>query len=254
LLNKGLRGEEGSVASGSRAGTVQPAVAPRLKLESGGQGNNVVQRQIQLNGVDASFGSLVKYAKDLNELVILANWSGSSIVHDFRTTGRGRSRKTARKKLKEALASAKSQVLDVPPLYSASNLKFLTKASGRLPTLYFKSGNDSGRIRQQHPSGPKVVRETNKIDYFFPDKARMRKFGAAAKKARKKRKAFKPWLWWYKAKLTPTANYSHYEVTYKGNKKISKVHPSGGLVDLDIGDYDDTKITSIYQRVIGSIT
>lgn len=82
----------------------------------------------------------------------------------------------------------------------------------------------------------------------------MRKFGAAAKKERKKNRAFKPWLWWYRAKLAPTAGYSHYEVTYKSNKKIAKLHPSGGLVDLDIRSYNDTRIKSIYQGVIGFTT
>lgn len=239
------------ILSRSRAGNVQPTITQMPKSGLAGQGNKVVQRRIQFNGVDVDLGSLLKRAKDMKERVILANWGWSDIVHNFR---RSKKHKTPRKALVKAVESAKSQVKDVPPLYKAGNLMFLTKAGGRLPTLYFRSGNDSGRIRQQHRSGPMVGRETNKIDYFFPDKARMDKFGAATKKARAKDKAFKPWLWRYKAKLTPRAGYSHYEVTYKGSKKIAKVHPSGGLVDLDLRGYNDTRIKSIYQRVIGSIT
>jgi len=213
-------------------------------------GNRAVQRRIQLDGTDADLSRLLKQASDMKERVILANWGWSDTEHNFKKS----KKLSARQKLTEAVKSAKSQVVDVPALYSAGNLKFLTKAAGRLPTLYFESGNESGRIRQQHGSGPKVVGQTGKTDYFFSDEDGLSRFEADARKARKDKVAFNPDLANYNATLTPTADYFHYEVTYAGGGKIAKLHRSGGKIDADVSGYDDVRIKSIYQGVIGYST
>jgi hypothetical protein len=41
------------------------------------------------------------------------------------------------------------------------------------------------------------------------------------------------------------------EVTYTGDSKVKKVHPSGGVVDMAIDAYDDGKIKEIYAKAIG---
>ncbi len=233
-----------------KAGNMEPTVAPILKPRTETPGRNAVQRRIQLDGVNADLSHLLKQANDMKERVILANWDWSDTAHNFKKS----KKLSARQKLKAAVKSAKSQVVDVPALYNASNLKFLTKASGRLPTLYFESGSESGRIRQQHGSGPKVVGQTNKTDYFFSDEDGLNRFEAAARQARKNRIAFNPNLPGYNATLTPTADYFHYEVTYASGQKIAKLHRSGGKVDPEISGYDNTRIKSIYQGVIGYST
>lgn len=214
------------------------------------QGSQPVQRRILLDGRAVVLADYLRRARDPKERVILSNWGWSKTDHNFQSTKDGTS---AKQRLLAALASARSQVKDVPALYSASNLMFLTKAGGRMPTLYFKSGSDSGRIRQQHGGGPKVVREKNKTDYFFTDQKKMHKFYKAAKYARKNDQNFKPRLSKYGASKVPGADNFHIEVTYAG-KKIKKLHMSGGLIDPGISNYDDNTIKSIYQSAIGFTT
>jgi hypothetical protein len=186
----------------------------------------------------------------MSERVILANWGWSLTEHNFVTSSRG----SAQEKLDKAVTAAKAQVIDVPPLYSAANLMFLTQGADRLPTLYFKSGNQSGRIRQQHGSGPVVIDQTDKVDYFFPSRDKMEHFYTAAVDARTNKTDFAPDLSTYGATLTPKAGHYHFEVTYKSGRKIAKLHPSGGTVLTDISGYDDIRIKSIYQGVIGYTT
>ncbi len=243
--------EADEVARQVRRAPASPApIARMLKSEIKRQENKVVQRRIMLDGVAANLSSLLQQANDATERVIIANWGWSKTEHNFVTSGEV----SAQQKLAEAIASAKSRSVNVPALYSTSNLKFLTKAESRLPTLYFKSGENSGRIRQQHGSGPAVIAETNKTDYFFPGKGDVSKFGRAAKEAKQRNTAFNPTLSTYNATLTPTADYFHYEVTYKDNRQIKKVHPSGGQIDTDISGYDDTRIQSVYEAAIGYST
>ncbi|MCP5447040.1 MAG: DUF4157 domain-containing protein [Chromatiaceae bacterium] len=222
----------------------------RQKKRAASADNRIVQRKILLDDVKADLGSLITEAHDAAERVILANWGWSATEHNFVKT----KRLSAKQQLKAAIKSAKAQVIEVPALYSAANLKFLTKAAGRLPTLYFVSGNESGRIRQQHGGGPKVAGQTDKIDYFFADADGLDRFEAAARRAKKRNLAFNPTLSDYSATLTPTADALHYEVTYAGGRKIAKLHRSGGKVDPDISGYDDTRIKSIYQGAIGYTT
>jgi hypothetical protein len=99
-----------------------------------------------------------------------------------------------------------------------------------------------------------VIEQSNKTDYFFADVDGLDRFEAAARRARKGKAVFNPNLATYNATLTPTADYFHYEVTYTSDQKIAKLHRSGGQIDPDTSGYDDTRIKSIYQGVIGYTT
>ena len=208
--------------------------------------NDAVQRVIELDGVVADKGQLQDKVADKAEKDIIANWGQSEIVHKFKTNRT----KNAEENLETAINNAKKQAVDVPALFSAANLKFLTQAEDRLPTLYFKQNNDSGRLRQQHGSGPGVFTESNKTDYFFPDKDNKQKFAEKARSAMKKT-VFNPDLIEFKAVTIPTQGYEHYEVTYNNNGVPIKVHPSGGTVETNLNGYGDLQIKAIYQRIIG---
>lgn len=208
-----------------------------------------VQRVITLDGQALDLRAALEATGDVNERVILANWGWSTTSHDFV----GDSRTSAAKRLQDAVAVAKAQVVDPPALYSAANLAFLTSAPGRLPTLYFIAGSTSGRIRQQHGAGPAVISQTNKVDYFFASRTDLDRFNADARASVVAGADFRPDLSTYNATTTPTANHHHYEVTYAG-ARVVKVHPSGGTVDTGIGAYDDPRIKSIYQKAIGART
>jgi hypothetical protein len=219
--------------AGGDHGSRSEASAPRLNRSP------VLQRTIKVDGKEYSTAKLWKAILSKKARVIAANWALSSIDHDFRSVD----------KLGEALAKAMAQTKAPPALFQAANLKFLTKADERLPTLYFKSGGNSGRLRQQHGSGPAVVEESGKVDYFFASKRVMKYFSsrlyAWGNRDRVERRLVK-----YGGTTTPTAGYAHLEVTYSG-QDIVKRHPSGGLIDVATVGYDDDAITAIYQRVTG---
>ena len=210
-----------------------------------------VQRVIKLDGADVDNAQLLAEAADMAEKIIIANWDWSQTVHNF--TKNDKQNLSAKQKLLNAIQRAKNQVRTVPALFSAANLKFLTQAEDRLPTLYFVQGTNSGRLRQQHGSGPAVFTEVNKIDYFFASKSKMRKFKTAAKLAMTNREDFNPDLSAYEATTIPTAGYAHFETTYSGRKLI-KIHPSGGAVVTGLDAYTDLKIKAIYQGIIGLTT
>jgi len=174
-----------------------------------GKHSRVAQFRILFDGRQVKLTRLLRRATGDEERVILANWGWSKTQHNFASGILGL---TARERLFEAIGSASSQVKNPPALYSAANLMFLTKASGRLPTLYFRSGNQSGRIRQQHGAGSKVDREVNKVDYFFSSKSSMKKFFKAALKAAEHGRRFNPRLARYGASLAPGAGNFHFEI------------------------------------------
>jgi hypothetical protein len=212
---------------------------------------SVIQAKILLNGEEAKLEDLLaQWENDEAAQNILTNWSKSEIPHNFEDGQKG----TAKQALATAVKSAKKRSKEAPALYKKENLKFLTKDENRLPTLYFKSGNDSGRIRQQHKSGPEVIAETYKVDYFFPKNEDKTKFSNAASKAKNGKVAFKPNLEDYNATLEIKDGYYHAEVTYTNDKDqmVVKVHPSGGKIVTNIEDFkDDQIIKAAYQSSSG---
>ena len=220
--------------------------APR---QPSGGGTATVQRRIMFDGELVKLAALFSKVEDKHARTILMNWGKSGTEHDF-VSDRS---KSAEDKLFAAVKSAQGQSPDPGALYKAANLKFLTKAEGRLPTLYFSSGNHSGRIRQQHGSGPVIIDQHDKVDYFFKSQAGMNLFFAGARRAMKEKKVFDMDVRQagIDGSLTPATGDFHLEVTYAGEGRVAKVHPSGGVVDMAIEAYDDARIRQIYARAIG---
>lgn len=246
---RALQRTVGNRATARLLGGGTPAGDPVGRLGVRRKPAAVVQRVLQVNGKNVNLGMLLDHADDMNESVILANWDWSKTVHNFEAT----TRQEAYAKLYQAIGAAKSQVVDPPALYVAANLKFLTNASGRLPTLYFISGSLSGRIRQQHGSGPAGISQSGKVDYFFANHDKLQQFQQAAQLARSEGKDFTTDVGTYAGSLNPTAGNYHLEITYSGSKP-GKTHASGGLINVSTGDYDDLKIKAIYQKAIGFTT
>jgi hypothetical protein len=213
---------------------------------------SVVQRRLLVQDGEVNLSLLLKLAPDMATRVIIANWAWSDTPHNFSSV----------EKLFEAINAARLKSKDVPALYSSDNLEFLTQTPGRLPTLYFKSGINSGRIRQQHGSGPAVIAETYKKDYFFEDNADKSNFAEAASAARRAnpKLTFHPNSddpeTYFNVKLDPTEGDYHCEVTFTGTDTwiVQKVHPSEGRIVTDTSTYNDEKIKKIYQSAIGYTT
>nr|MDU9042979.1 DUF4157 domain-containing protein [Candidatus Electrothrix aestuarii] len=70
--------------------------------------------------------------------------------------------------------------------YNRDSLRFATQAEGRLPSLYFESGEKIRRLRQQHKGGPLIDRKSHGTKhYFFSTEREYMEFYMAAKEGRR---------------------------------------------------------------------
>lgn len=186
---------------------------------------------------------------DETERAILREWMHSHIRHHFADEA----------KLTTALARAArwhAQELQPPALFRRANLLFLTKDEGRVATLYFARGNQSGRIRQQHPSGAGSFHEENDVHYFFAAQDDARRFRRRAKEANSQAVNAREFIesadHGIAFTTTPRAGHHHAEISYSADgKKVKKTHLSGGTIVTDLAPYDDAVIAEIYRKTVG---
>lgn len=139
-------------------------------------------------------------------------------------------------------------------VYRQENLRFATKAPGREPTLYFRTSHGSGRLRQQHPRGPKIqdiVKHTSHA--FFATKRARKEFRRDFKRTDKTRRAFRELRARHAGKHTPIAGYHHYEASFDrhdGSGVAHTTHKSQGKV---VGPRTlarlHTQVDDIYTRM-----
>lgn len=208
----------------------------------------IVQRTVKIveGDINVTGPNLITYAKEGREMQILGNWVWSKTRHEF----------TNEEKLRKAIKMAKESPDNKPNLYKKENLKFLTKAKDRAPTLYFKDGDNSGRMRQQHGSGPMQKSQTGKEDYFFDTKETAASFKRTASNNKADEKEFVPSN---AVSTTPENGQYHVEITYRKPTKekptnIEKTHISGGQISINLDDYDEQSTTKIYEQVTGRAT
>lgn len=139
-------------------------------------------------------------------------------------------------------------------VYRPENLRFATKAPGREPTLYFRTSHGSGRLRQQHPRGPKIqgiVKHTSHA--FFAHKKARKEFRREFKSSDKTRRAFRELRAKHAGKHTPTARYYHYEASFNrhdGGGVAHTTHSSQGrVVTLRRLERLRTQASEIYTRM-----
>jgi hypothetical protein len=121
-------------------------------------------------------------------------------------------------------------------VYTSKNLCFATKEASRQPTLYFRSPDGCGRIRQEHARGPKIqdVR-TNMLDVFFKSSDQLDAFyiafGAIPDSQRTVSRIHD--LMAQKQGVGIAFNDAyHFECTVSKEGLCSKRHKSGGTVVL----------------------
>lgn len=216
----------------------------------------LTQRVVSIhNGPAQDYAALRPHAKGhAARKRALRKWIGSTLLHNFRNVAA----------LKEALKRAAAlhpgaPQVGAPPLFTLANFMFRTQAPGRKSTLYFRQGATSGRIRRQHPSGPAVITETNKFDFFFgngPDLLRFQQALAAAKS--RNPKTFNSLI--QGARLIPQNGDRHVEVTFTQapvlaggypTGELDKTHVSQGTVVQGNQGLSDRRIARIYRRAIG---
>ena len=204
-----------------------------------GAPNPVIQRTLKVGGQDFTQAEIDNLYRPGARRTILGNWRASALEHSFATVD----------KLKEAAMRARDTVPDAAGLFTKANLIFTTETGTRAPTLYFRSGNQSGRLRQQHGSGPLVRTETDKVDYFFSTKAAAEQCRDAARAARTNNDDFVPanpdW------RTVPQNGDYHLEVTMSGND-VRGTHLSEGRINLNgLDAYDDASIARIRNQIVG---
>ncbi|MDM5178922.1 DUF4157 domain-containing protein [Massilia sp. DJPM01] len=253
-----------------------PRVAQAKTSSDQFQRAGIVQRRILLNSEPLASLSDLGYLPNTPEHQILSTWNAAEVDHDFA----GDDILDAAQTLAKAIRRAGEVDGDEEGKYKAENLRFFTKEPGeeggdRLPTLYFKEshGGWSGRIRQQHGSGPLIKSQLYKMDYFFDTSELMHIFKNAMSKLRHdltkdvaalgeteedklKREDLEETcrdnVYKLKAgvKTDPYQGAAHCEITYLSGL-IVNTHASAGLTHVDLGEYDDEKIGDIYSAVIG---
>ena len=134
--------------------------------------------------------------------------------------------------------------VNLPALFSASNLQFTTKAAGRTPTFYFDDGTQTGRLRTDHSNGPNIYVDAYRRSHFFFPSASLRatfKENLAAGQTLAEQEG---------TPATRTAGSFHYEVSIDANGKKQGVgHASGGKLVLNAGSFNDAQLKIIYNRI-----
>ena len=135
-------------------------------------------------------------------------------------------------------------LVELPALFSASNLQFTTKAAGRTPTFYFDDGSKTGRLRTDHANGPNIYVDAYRRSHFFFSSASTRstfKANLAAGQTLAEQEG---------APATRTAGSFHYEVSIDASGKKQGVgHASGGKLVLNASSFGDTELRIIYNRI-----
>ena len=119
-------------------------------------------------------------------------------------------------------------------VYKSENLRFATHEEGRQPTLYFRTSHGSGRLRQEHPSGPKVQDIRMHTSHaFFATKKERDDFAEVFKSGGMSRGDFRSKRSVHGGHHTPFEGAHHFEATFSahgpGGTALS-THKSGGQV------------------------
>lgn len=131
-------------------------------------------------------------------------------------------------------------------VYQAENLRFATQAEKREPTLYFRTGHGSGRLRQDHPTAGPMAQEVrmHTTHAFFEKKEQQIAFhkAVASQGTDLTRDQYRELRSAHGGQHTPQENFHHHEASFQGHGGGSKVitqphdasqaklHISGGTV------------------------
>lgn len=183
---------------------------------------------------------------------IMALWHmDKGKVHAFKP----KNGNTPEDRLREALKKAVESGPVKPLLFTHDNLKFITKAQGRDPTLYFRTNGQDGRLRQQHGGGPlSHVSKCMHEDYFSKDeKGRFKANIENLLKMMRQGKATKETLD-STFRTVKEEGASHFEVWFQDNKTWLTKHPSEGKVLVNTAGYTDEVIEGIYRGLFDPTT
>ncbi|UAA38690.1 hypothetical protein KIH87_18835 [Paraneptunicella aestuarii] len=112
-------------------------------------------------------------------------------------------------------------------VYRSENLRFATQEGTRQPTMYFRTDHGSGRLRQEHDSGPKVqdIRK-HTTHAFFKTKDQQVAFhrDLRAQGTGLTRTQYRELRAHHGGHHTPREGYFHHEASFQGHGGGSLVH------------------------------
>lgn len=220
------------------------------QMRTGARG--VVQRTVRvrdaniaLGGVNAAVDRAAVHAIAPNLetwRTILSAWVSSPLQHDFSRY------KSLAKALTRAAAMRGEDGGEVPALFRAAHHIFTSRSGDRPPTLYFRSGDTTGRLRSQHPTGPlaKIDASTSHRLFFASDVDRQNAREYVRRHGRPRLTPIN--LAAFNTVWVPTIGHLILEIWFDGDAVLS-THPSEGrVVDHHASDED---ISLIYRRIVG---
>lgn len=214
----------------------------------------VIQRVLRVQGTPQTVAQVVTHFAatatpiTATQQTILTTWANAATIHNFRQS-KGI---TGWNKIPIALNRAENP--PPPAFFCQANFEFITDTGGaRLPTLYFSGGGQTGRLRQQHKSGPLAEMDPNpQTRASFASKADRDIFVAAIKLSARNNTAFVD----PGNSHTPPVNGEHmleYSLDPATGVARASHHPSDGLKQPKPAAIDsDVAITGIYNNIIGT--
>jgi hypothetical protein len=230
------------LTQGPQPRAVSPKTAsPTMKAAR----NSIIQQKIFINGMEQTINKvedLINLFHERTDLVrqIVTAWHESGLEHDFEDQeGFEEAVRENRKTLQQ------SQMVE--ELFTKANYLFSTKEKGRKETMYFKDRytGTTGRIRQQHRSGPLArIDKQAKVHRFIKIKQHFRELEDWEEKNPGMLPKF------YPDEKDPEEGHRHVEFVLKSGKKISGWHASGGRVIIHSSSLKH-RIRKGLRRVIG---
>jgi hypothetical protein len=166
---------------------------------------------------------------------IVRAWCQSNVDHCFEST----------KSFKKAVQRNRKTLASPERLFTSSNYLFSTKAKDRKETLYFedRTTKQTGRLRQQHPTGPLAKIDRKAKRHRFVSKKRYKVLKKWYKKHRKQLPRF------YSYEQRAKVGKYHIEFTLE-REKVSGWHPSEGTVETNRQSLD-RRIASALENIVG---
>ena len=160
---------------------------------------------------------------------IIQAWLKSDTCHHFYKDKR--QKRDVFKKFKYAINKNKNILNDVEKVkefFIKENYIFSTKAEGRKETLYFRDRVTrlTGRLRQQHGSGPLAKIDKNAKKHLFVSEERYKSLHKSLESWRSNKKKRLPTF--YSCEKQVKFGKYHIEFSRQGKK----VHPSEGTVEI----------------------
>lgn len=213
---------------------------------------NITQRRLQMDGMDCTGEAFINTLGSDNltprEELRIEEWEKSNLVHNFENFAKNKKKILENIRNTSTATSKAATKFGVPPLYQARNYKHSTKDPGREATLYFDDGGQTGRLRQQHGTGPLaryddnrkkrigVTSDDNWEDFKNEIFKKYKSISSAVDKDQKPIKVNDP----------PVAGDHHFECDEGSDGKSGK-HPSGGTVEIT--NLNDNNIKDIFEGI-----